>query len=993
MMTIKERHQISVHTNLAETPGKPDQHLNARNSKIDKFKTYLEKNLMKKKQHLFILVSTISILLTIACQISADSPGENDFFDWPRVTSENKPWSYWWWMGSAVDKQNLTGVLEQYQKAGLGGMHIIPIYGVKGEEEKFIDFLSPEWIEMLNHTISEAERLHMGVDMTSGTGWNFGGPQVSIEDAASGVVVQTFSLSKGESLDEKLIAKDGLDPKHENLPQTVMAFSEQNEILDLTGKVDKTGMLDWIATEGDWKLYAVYNAGIRGAVVERGAPGGKGYMVNPFSEEGIVKYLERFDKAFLQNNAKKLRAFYHDSYEYHHATWAKDFLQQFEKRRGYDLRLHLPALFGEDTENAVARVRYDYRKTIAELHLAYITYWAKWAKEKGALTRNQAHGSPTNILDVYAAADIPETEFQHPSYFDIPGMKYYVETTDIPNIPMMKFSSSAAHISGKNLTSSESCTWLDEHFKVSLAQIKPEIDQLFIAGINHVFYHGIAYSPLDAEWPGWLFYASTNFDASNSFFYDFPYLNQYITRCQSILQAGKPDNDVLLYYPIADLWNQEQGVHKRFGDLVMPTQVHYIDNWLANTSFYNLSEVLLNKGYSFDYLSDQFLTQCVTKDNAIVTGNNEYRTILVPSSTYMTLPSFRKILDLAASGANIVFEKKLPEDVPGMYDLSNRRAELRKLQTQLKWEVNTKNDRKIARVGKGRLILAENAINVLNDLDLSREELASSGVNFIRRTHSDGYHYFATVLQNREIDGWVTLGRPAASVIIMDAVNGRTGLARIRQKEDGRTQIYLQLKPGESCLLRTMNKRIESGPDWQYRHPKKESHALSGNWQIKFIQGGPVLPQSYSISNLQSWTENDDPETERFAGTARYSLNFTLPDVSADGWLLDIGRVAESARIRINGKMAGVLFSHPFVLQVGEFLQQGENQLEIDVTNLSANRIRDLDRRNVNWRKFYDINYVNIYYKPFDASGWDIQDSGLLGPVQLIPLTKKTQIH
>ena len=70
---------------------------------------------------------------------------------------------------------------------------------------------------------------------------------------------------------------------------------------------------------------------------------------------------------------------------------------------------------------------------------------------------------------------------------------------------------------------------------------------------------------------------------------------------------------------------------------------------------------------------------------------------------------------------------------------------------------------------------------------------------------------------------------------------------------------------------------------------------------------------------------------------------------------------------------------------VGEFLREGENELEVEVTNLAANRIADLDRRGVVWKKFYEINFVNINYRKFDASGWPAMDSGLLGPVRLIP--------
>ncbi|HLP26528.1 MAG TPA: hypothetical protein VK477_12680, partial [Acidobacteriota bacterium] len=126
-------------------------------------------------------------------------------------------------------------------------------------------------------------------------------------------------------------------------------------------------------------------------------------------------------------------------------------------------------------------------------------------------------------------------------------------------------------------------------------------------------------------------------------------------------------------------------------------------------------------------------------------------------------------------------------------------------------------------------------------------------------------------------------------------------------------------------------------------------------------------------------------------GTARYRLEFDLPATArADDWILDLGDVRETARVRINGRDAGLAWSLPFHLRVGELLQSGRNVLEIEVTNLAANRIRDMDQRGVDWKIMHEINYVNILYKPFDASDWDLSASGLLGPVRLVPLTELT---
>ena len=149
---------------------------------------------------------------------------------------------------------------------------------------------------------------------------------------------------------------------------------------------------------------------------------------------------------------------------------------------------------------------------------------------------------------------------------------------------------------------------------------------------------------------------------------------------------------------------------------------------------------------------------------------------------------------------------------------------------------------------------------------------------------------------------------------------------------------------------------------------------------MKFIAGGPVLPAPISITNLVSWTEFGDTNTQSFAGTARYSITFDAP-MSGPSFL-DLGDVRQSARVKLNGKDYGTLITPPFRVVVDN-LKPTDNILEVEVTSVAANRIRDLDRRGVPWKNFRDINFVNIDYKPFNAANWPLTDCGLLGPVTL----------
>ena len=138
---------------------------------------------------------------------------------------------------------------------------------------------------------------------------------------------------------------------------------------------------------------------------------------------------------------------------------------------------------------------------------------------------------------------------------------------------------------------------------------------------------------------------------------------------------------------------------------------------------------------------------------------------------------------------------------------------------------------------------------------------------------------------------------------------------------------------------------------------------------------------------LASWTANGDPATVRFGGTAVYKTAFEAPEACVGKPLiLDLGRVEVSARVRLNGAEVGHAILMPYRVLLPHGVAAGKNELDVEVTNLGANRIRDLDERQVPWRIFQDINFVDIRYKGFDARQWPVQNSGLLGPVRLVAI-------
>lgn len=874
---------------------------------------------------------------------------------WPAATYQNRPWTRWWWMGNAVDRKNLARELKLFHRAGMGGVEICPIYGAHGYESQFIDFLSPKWMRMLAYTTEETRKLGLATDLTTGTGWPPGGPYVSAKDASTGIILRRYEVKGGGTLTESL-------PR--GTLRELLAVGADGRQVDLTSDMHD-GRLDWTAPAGSWKLYAAVETGPI-QKVKRPAPGGAGDVLDPFSTRAMSDYLAVFDKAFAGYRGFAPRAYFIDSYEYFGADWTPDFFQDFKADRGYSLRPYLPALYGDGPVGTVGRVKYDYRATIAALHAAYTRKWTEWAHLHGSLTRLQAHGSPTDLVDVYADADIPETEI-------FGGLN---ESTVVMN----KFASSAAHLTGRRLSSAESFTWLNEHFKATFSQVKDAADYLFLTGVNLIVFQGIPYSPEKAPWPGWQFYAAVNFGPDSALWRNLPEFNAYATRCDSILQSGAPSNDVLLYFPIHDVWQEPRG-------MLFPLSVHAVRRTLGHQAFYRTSETLWNRGFGYDVVTDHFLNEAAVKDRDVRINGNTWKVVLVPDAHYMPVATLQRLVELARGGASVVIQDALPSDVPGLHDLAQRRDDLHKLLGALSFETTGTAGVKRAAVGRGQFLLGSDVPALLHAAGVKREPMTDLGLRFVRRVHADGYDYFIVNRGDRDVDQWVTLGTPAESALLLDPMYAdRVGRAAVRSAPDGATQVYLQLAPGTSCVLRTFAKAATQAPAWPYRETAGAPQPLTGTWHVKFIAGGPALPKAYQTDHLASWTTRDDPAAKNFSGTASYTLEFEHPQGQAADWRLELGKVDMTARVILNGHTIKAFWCAPFQADVGRWLKPGTNKLVVEVTNLDANRIAYMDRHHIKWKYFYDINVVNRQYRPFDAANWPLMDSGLLGPVTLTPL-------
>ena len=834
----------------------------------------------------------------------------------PSPTQEAKPGIRWWWMGSAVDKENLGWNLDQYAKAGIGAVEITPLYGVQGNDKNDIPYLSPRWMEMLRFVEKKDKELGIETDMATGTGWPFGGPWVPLSEAAcKAVFVDTIVDVKKKLMDINF-----------TLPKKERNFAKLKVIkaYPVAGANKKK------------RVIALYESRTR-QMVKRAAPGGEGYVIDHFDSTAVAHYLAHIDSAFTASGTPFPHTFFNDSYEVYGANWTPTLLTEFENMHGYKLQDKFPEFLDGD-----AIVVSDYRETLGEMLLHNFTkQWTAWAHKHGAITRNQAHGSPANLIDCYAAVDIPEIEGFGLTDFGIKGLRKDPGKTrpNFSDLSMLKYAPSAAHITGKKYTSSETFTWLTEHFRTSLSQMKPDMDLMFCAGVNHMFFHGTAYSPKNDPWPGWKFYASIDMSPTNSIWRDAPELMKYITHCQTYLQWGQPDNDFLVYLPVRDMWRTNT---KKW---LMMFDIHGMAK--KAPEFIKCILDIDKAGFDCDYISDQYLRSCTYKNGMIETAaGTRYKALVIPGNDIMPSDVIQHISQLKAQGAKII----KGDNTEAMAKAANPEM-MRKLY----------------------------------------------GLKLIRRSNKYGHHYFIANLTDHDIKAQVPIATGENAALWYNPMNGSYHAAVINE----RGELDINLKSGESRILLSAQK--ESAPwleDKKLRLAKTEPQTIdkgesidltANTWKLSFTEEAPKVEETFSLQGLKTWESLSD-KAQVTMGTGVYETTFKLSKEQAKKqWSIDLGDVRESARVYINGHYIGCAWAVPYILHCKDALSKGKNNIRIEVTNLPANRIAALDREGVKWRKMKEINVVDINYKKTTYDKWEPVPSGLNSTVKLVEV--KTDIN
>ena len=851
--------------------------------------------------------------------------------------AQQRLWTRWWWLGSAITENDITAELTSLQNAGFGGVEISPSYAPDAPGYTPADYLSPMFEQRFRHAVRTARAKNMDVDCILGTGWPYGGPWIDNNHRATGLSIVPTSQSRRQ--------------------EGARVISQNSELVALA-----------IPTRQQ---------------VKRSGPGGAGNVVDPFSRDATAAFLKPID-AFLKRLGSDMpRAVFNDSWEVYGATTTVGIAASFEKAAGYPFADAIASLAAKSISPNTKAQRSDYAAHLEALAQSeFLAPWTMFAHSHKAKTRLQAHGSPGNLIDFYAAADIPEAEQFGCGPLVLSGREPLVaipkpvsHEVAVEEMFICTLAASAAQLTGKPLVSAEAFTWLGEHGAAPLDHICAEVDELFLAGVNHIFCHGTAASPVEAPWPGWMFYASNHFGPTNPWFAHLKPLTDYVARAQSLLQASTVDADALVYFPI---WDDRGNVGQ--ASPVTTYTLHGTADWLraGMPGLSSLVQQWFHDGSQISMFSDSLIEQVnVGKGGQLSSHGSTWKCIVVPECTTMPETTLGRIVKLANAGAHVIFIGNPPAEVPGFHQRDTRQSVLDQIWSDILAAppVKTVNKAKSFRCGRGRITLASDWSTARSAAGWIKEPLASSTLGIRRIRIGTTPAHFIVNRANGIHQKNITIAHSGSyprTATVLDPRTGRKVIAPVVSHTSSSVSLQADLPANSVRFVIWDNPKMPAPIG--IAGTRRERNLKIGLWDVT-PGPGSVVPEAAMSITLGDWC-NWSPAWRAFSGRATYKISVDASPGKA--LTIDLGDVRHSARILWNGSELTTLISAPYKASIVGSAVKATNILEVEVANLMLNGLIGCEKSGMKWQKFY---FVGIDYKPFTATSHKELPSGLLGPV------------
>lgn len=924
--------------------------------------------------------------------------------------NEAKPMVRWWWFGPAVVKPQLEREMALMKEGGFGGFEVQPTYplALDGQypELKNLKFLSPEFFDMLGFTAAKAKALDLRMDLTLGSGWPFGGPMFtreeavqSIRDGGSADIApgQTSvapppppanagrrggggaaSGGTGAGGTPGAIVAALLGPIADAAPGTshYLPLKIENGAAQLPADL-----------HGATKVRFIVSAPAGLMQVKRPAYGAEGFIVDHYSPPAIAKFIKEIaEPSIAALGANAPYSIFCDSLEISGEGWTPNLPAEFKKRRGYDLVPLLPALFDADFPKS-AEIRADYGRTLAEIfNEAFVDEFTKLARKHQSRFRLQAYGTPPTTLSTYARADISEGE----NY----GVRAFSGT---------RWASSASHLLGRAVTSSEAFTWLHSPvFMAAPMDLKAESNQQFLNGVNQLLFHGWPYTAPGVEYPGWRFYAAAVFNEKNPWWIVMPDVNKYLTRISYLLRQGSPANDVALYLP------EEDGFTN-----FTPTSLEMAaagGRGILNRLVSPCIPPILDAGHNFDFIDDGLLaSHGKISDRALSFGDSHYKIIVMPNVTRIPLAALKKLDEFANRGGILLAVGNVPSQAPGYLATDADHQAIRDLSARMFKNAGA----------KGVVLASEAELSAVLKAKLQPDVVFSQpqpNLGFVHRHTPAGEVYFLTNTSNQTLTETPVFRATGLQPEWWNPVTGRATPAKIAARTDGGTAVAITLPPYGAQFLVFTKRNLRAPAATTVAGAASAATAvapldLSKDWDVSFKNSSAEPdPAPQHFTTLVSWTEN--PATKFFSGVATYEKQVEVSAPMLRTGLtqrLDFGTgeaatvaggnqgfranfqppVGDAAVVYVNGQRAGSLWCPPYSVDVTGLLKPGANRIQVQVANRAVNYMADTahhplpDYTALN----ADRTYGGNRFQAQDLNRIQTMPSGLLGTVQLVAAT------
>ena len=819
--------------------------------------------------------------------------------------ADARPMVRWWWFGPAVVKPEIARELDVMHAAGIGGAELAAEYPLAlddpGNGIVNLRYGSPEYVDMLRFANEHAAKLGMRVDLTLGSGWPYGGPNIPIDLAAGKLRVVTVELP----------AKDAEVPKLADGESFIAAFVAQGtaEHFDaktarrISGETMPGELAQPKGSEPQVELFFI--ASHTRQMVKRAAFGGEGYVLDHMARPAIEHYQQTRGDALLGGFAEKAPyAIFSDSLEVYGSDWTKDLPAEFARRRGYDLVAHLPELVEGGTPEAES-VRHDWGETLSDLvRDNYLRPMADYAAAHATRFRSQTYGTPAVTLADEDIPQLPEGE----------GPQWH-------SFSFTRWASSANHVYGNNVTSAETFTWLHSPaWRATPLDMKAEADCMFLEGVNQIIGHGFPYSAPGVEEPGWSLYAAAALNDHNPWWPVMHDVTAYLQRVSWAMRQGEPANDVALLLPEDDA----QAAFK-------PGHVSVTDEMHQKITP-ELMGAILDNGYNVDYIDLAAIEQ----------KGLHYPVVVVPPTERMPLRGVRALEAYAAGGGKLIFVGQTPTSAAGLTDAADGAAVSSGVQQLLQKSHHVETTEALA--------------PALRNLLKPDVELGDAGgkVGFIHRhlKGADIYFFANTTAEPISIPLRVRSSRGEAEW--WDADSGNAERAELGQP--------LTLSPyGSRLLVLYDNGSDSSVPAGMHFVAGQQTAIKLANWTVAFpgSAGSHAEPTEQHVEDTL-WT--DSPATQFYSGEVRYTTRFrlealhkgehvelhfapgtALPNTQPPGkagmraWLDP--PIREAAEVYVNGEHVGDLWHPPYTMDFTKAAHAGENTLELRVFNTAINEL------------------------------------------------------